>query len=187
MALPRPLAGSLLAGALAVGVVGCGGGSTPTGASETAGPPASQVAAAPSVGTDASPGTPGCVLTPDDFSTSGVDGAGAPTVTADESGSYCVYAGTSGATGGIELDLFPNPDEATAKDTYATAVGEGPQGTQPAGATFEDSSFAIDGDVAYLVARQGTLVVALAVPNDMNVDVGLVQLAALAFQRAGAQ
>lgn len=126
------------------------------------------------------------LLRPEDFATAGVDGAGEPEATTDGTGSsYCVYAGESGATGGIELDVFPNLDEASAKETYATAAGEGPAGRPASAGTFSESSFAIDGEVAYLTVRQGLLVLSLAAPNDMNTETGLVMLAQLAIQRAG--
>ena len=69
------------------------------------------------------------LLRPEDFATAGVDGAGEPEATTDGTGSsYCVYAGESGATGGIELDVFPSADEASAKETFATATARGSRG-----------------------------------------------------------
>ena len=126
------------------------------------------------------------LLRPEDFAAAGVDGAGEPEATTDGTGSsYCVYAGESGATGGIELDVFPNPDEASAKETFATATGEGPAGKPASTGSFSESSFAIDGEVAYLTVRQGLLVLSLAAPNDMNTETGLAMLAQLAIERAG--
>jgi len=155
----------------------------------SAAPPSDEIpsAASQSVApaTQAATGADLCaLLSPADFATLGVDGAGNPRVTTDESGTFCVYAGTPGATGGIELDFFANPDEATAKETYATAIGEAPQRSAPAGSPFDDASIDNDGEVIYLTARQGRLVLALAAPNDMNVDISLVELAKLAFERA---
>jgi hypothetical protein len=125
------------------------------------------------------------LLTPSDFARFGVDGAGEPEATTDGTGStYCVYAGTSGATGGIELDLLPNPDETTAHDTFVTATGEGPPGMPATGGGFTVWSFAIDDEVAALVVRQGSLVIALAAPNDINTEQGLVSLAQLVIERA---
>ncbi len=125
------------------------------------------------------------LLTPADFAAAGIDGAGNPTDNADETGHYCLYAGTSGATGGIEFDIFPHDDAATATETFDVATAEGPQGAPPAGATFDQSAFAVDGEVAYLTVRQGTLVFALSVPDGANREAGLVGLANLVVQRAG--
>lgn len=125
------------------------------------------------------------LLTLADFATHGVDGAEAPTDNPDGTSHYCVYAGTSGATGGIEFDVFPHADVASATETYDTVIGEGASGAPPTGASFAASSFAISGDTAYLAVRQGKLVFALAVPNDSNTEAGLVALAKLVVQRAG--
>ena len=126
------------------------------------------------------------LLRPEDFAAAGVDGAAEPEATTDGTGaSYCVYAGESGATGGIELDVFPNADEASARETFETAVGEGPAGKPAGTGSFSDSSFAIEDEVAYLTVRQGLLVLSLAAPNDINTEAGLAMLAQLAIQRAG--
>jgi hypothetical protein len=126
------------------------------------------------------------LVSPTDFATVGVDGAGAPTDAPEASTHYCVYSGTSGATGGIEFDVFPEADIDAAKATYQTVIGEGSSGAPPTGGTFDEASFAIDGDTAYLAVRQGRLVFALAVPNDINTEAGLVALANLIIERAGA-
>lgn len=184
------LRAGLVAACLSLAVAACGGTATttPTPGQPTAAPPAT-VPPTASVGPTAaaSDGT-GAVcpwLTPDDFARFGVDGAGTPTDNPDgPDNHYCVYAGRSGATGGIELDVFFGPDVATAKDTYTTATGEGPGGRPATGFPFDQSSFAVDGEVAYLTVRQDTLVIALAIPNDTNAEAGLVELAKLVIQRA---
>jgi hypothetical protein len=169
--------------ALVAALAGCGG--TPTGSATPTGEPSPQPSG------DAEASGPVAIadlctlLSPTDFARFGVDGAGEPEATTDGTGStYCVYAGESGATGGIELDLFPNPDESTAHDTFVTATGETAAGRAATGGGFDESSFAIDDDVALLVVRQGPLVIALAAPNDVNTEQGLVSLAQLALERA---
>ena len=182
MLLARMLAPRLLVAAALAGLLGaCGGTATAGGGEASTTPSESPVASSSAVPTDRCE-----LLRPDDFATAGIDGAGEPEATTDGTGSsYCVYAGESGATGGIELDVFPSQDEASAKETYATATGEGPAGQPVPTGGFSDSSFAIDGEVAYLTVRQGLLVLSLAAPNDMNTEAGLVMLAQLAVQRAG--
>src|SRR3990172_2468754 len=118
----RVTVGRVLA-ALAIGaiVASCGGttGTASAGAASPAG-----VATTPPVGGLA---TIDCgLLAPADFAANGVDGAGTPTDNPDGTSHYCVYAGSSGATGGIEFDVFPHEDVASAEATYATATGEGP-------------------------------------------------------------
>jgi hypothetical protein len=179
----REMVGVLAWAGLAISVMACGGGSGATVA-----PPASpQATSAPAASGGDSTGAIDCsLLTPSDFAAAGVDGAADPTDNPDGSSHYCVYAGASGATGGIELDVFPHDDVASAEETYRTALSEGPAGEPATGATFSESSFAIVDDVAYLTVRQGKLVIALSVTNDINTEVGLVQLANLVVQRAGA-
>ena len=163
------------------GLIGACGGTTTDGGDATTAPTEPSSASSSSVPTDLCE-----LLRPDDFAAAGVDGAGEPEATTDGTGSsYCVYAGESGATGGIELDVFPSADEASAKETFATANAEGPVGTPVSGGSFAESSFAIDGEVAYLTVRQGLLVLSLAAPNDINTETGLVTLAQLAVERAG--
>ena len=69
-----------------------------------------------------------CVLAVADFKAVGVDKAEKPTANVDDGGksAYCVYAGKSSATGGIELDVFhpAGGNVAEAKATEDTAVGE---------------------------------------------------------------
>ena len=175
----RPATRRLVAATALAGLLAACGGAASDGEASTAStePP---VASASGVPTDLCE-----LLRPEDFAAAGVDGAGEPEATTDGTGSsYCVYAGESGATGGIELDVFPNADEASARETFETATAEGPAGKPASTGGFSDSSFAIDGDVAYLTVRQGLLVLSLAAPNDINTETGLVTLAQLAIQRA---
>src|SRR5688572_18270537 len=108
---------------LAVIAAGCGGTAT-----TTAGASPAAATAHTSHSTTGSQMIDCSLLSPADFTTAGIAGAAEPTDNADETGHYCVYAGTSGATGGIEFDVFPHDDVASAADTYQTATGEGPQG-----------------------------------------------------------
>jgi len=180
MPLARTDALRLLVAAALAGLLGACGGTASDGGDASTTPTEPPVASSSSVPTDLCE-----LLRPEDFATAGIDGAGEPEATTDGTGSsYCVYAGESGATGGIELDVFPNADEASAKETFATATSEGPAGA-PVSGGFAESAFAIDGEVAYLTVRQGLVVLSLAVPNDMNTEAGLVMLAQLAIQRAG--
>ena len=164
-----------------IAIAACGGAASGTAGSSQA-PAASQ---AP--GSSAAAGGLDCtLLTPADLAAAGIEGAGDPTDNADEFGHYCVYAGTSGATGGIEFDVFPHDDVVSATETYETVIAEGPSGEAPAGVPFDAASFSVDGDTAYLAVRQGTLVFALSVPGGDEAEAALVGLATLIAQRAAA-
>ncbi|MBV8600013.1 MAG: hypothetical protein JO359_00465 [Candidatus Eremiobacteraeota bacterium] len=72
-----------------------------------------------------------CVLTQADFKPFGTLVYSKPDVHADQNGTYCVYRGKSGATGGVELDVFypagSTPDEI--KTTMANVLGSDPKAT----------------------------------------------------------
>jgi hypothetical protein len=186
---PAPSVAVALLG-VAVLVAACGGAAASPTTSPTAAPPTTAPATEPP---SAEPSTATvdhsglcALLKPKDFAKVGIDGTQAPTVNADEYGAYCTFAEATGSTSRVELDVFPHATKAEAKDTYVTARGEGPRGEEPAGSTFDQASFAIDDETAYLVVRDGTLVIALSATNDMNVDQGLVSLAKLVVKRAAA-
>jgi hypothetical protein len=134
-----------------------------------------------------------CALTPADFQAAGVTGAGKPTANVQEAGSgaYCVYAGKSVATGGIELDVFypagANPTEV--KATYETAIGEGSTALKPIKIDGADearwSPSAVSGGppFASIAVRRGSLVFVLGVPANKNAQAQLTKLTALVLKR----
>ncbi len=71
-----------------------------------------------------------CVLTQHDFQAFGTIVESKPTVNLDDNGAsaYCVYRGKSGATGGVELDVFypagSNADEIA--NTWKATLGSDP-------------------------------------------------------------
>src|SRR5262245_58595997 len=109
-----------------------------------------------------------CALTPSDFQAAGVANAAKPTANVNEGGAsaYCVYAGKSSATGGIELDVFyPAGANATeSKATYETAIGEGSSDLKPIKLAGADearwSASAVSGGppFASIAVRKGNLV-----------------------------
>ena len=72
-----------------------------------------------------------CALTPADWHGFGFLKASKPAANVNDGGAsvYCVYSGKSGASGGIELDVFYPAGETQAeiKDAYKVATSEGPQ------------------------------------------------------------
>jgi hypothetical protein len=134
-----------------------------------------------------------CALTAADFTAAGVAGAGKPTANVQEDGAsaYCVYAGKSSATGGIELDVF-YPAGANANDakaTFETAIGEAGSGLAPLKLAGTDearwSPKAVSGGppFATLAVRRGTLVFVLGFPTGKNAQAQLTKLAELVLKR----
>jgi len=133
-------------------------------------------------------------LTVADFQGVGLSQAAPPSVNLVDAGAgaYCVYAGKSAATGGIELDVFypAGATPAEAKATEDTAAGEsGGSALAPIPLAGADSARwspkAVSGGppFATLVARRGTLVFVLGIPAGPNAQAQLLKLAALALKR----
>jgi hypothetical protein len=134
-----------------------------------------------------------CALTPADFQSAGIANASKPSANVQDSGAsvYCVYAGKSSATGGIELDVF-NPagtSVADAKETFTTAVSEGTSGLKPIAIAGADeaqwAAAARSGGPAFatIAVRRGTLVFVLGFPTSANAQTQLTKLAALVLDR----
>ncbi len=134
-----------------------------------------------------------CALTAADFQTAGVANAGKPTANVQDAGAgaYCVYAGKSSATGGIELDVFypagANPTEV--KATYETAIGEGSTALKPIKIDGADEArwapSAVSGGppFASIAVRRGSLVFVLGIPANKNAQAQLTKLAGLVLKR----
>lgn len=136
-------------------------------------------------------------LAPDDFASVGVKGAAKPTANvSDPSGAYCVYAGKSSATGGIEFDVFypAGSTPADIKSTIDTMLGES-GGTIGTGAY---KKIQLNGaDEAYLgtalvsggppfasiIVRRGDLAFDIGIPASPQARDQLLKLAAIALKR----
>jgi hypothetical protein len=169
------LTGAALAMTLVAACGGGGSGPTPAGGLPTGKPVTDLTKLCDLVG-------------PGDWSAVGIAGAGAPTTNSDGPGSaYCVYAGQSAGTGGIEFDVFVDEDSAgtfqTAKDELGTALATLPiPGADEAAATDGESGKA--DRPAGLVVRKGNLVVVLGAPGGTGVSAKLAALAVLVVARA---
>ncbi len=134
-----------------------------------------------------------CVLTADDFAKAGAANAAKPSANVQDSGSsaYCVYAGKSSATGGIELDVFfpAGPSPADVKETFRTAVGESGGAMTPIRIEGADeaqwSGKAVSGGppFATIAVRRGDLVFVLGIPANKDAQTQLTSLSALALKR----
>ena len=180
------LVGGVIAAVLLVAACGGSGGTQAPAVTATAAPTATPAPEGSAESSGSAAGTVDCsLLSAADFTAAGIAGAGAPSDNPDGTGHYCVYAGTSGATGGIEFDVFPHTSVSDAQATYQTVIGEGPAG-QPATGPFDESSYSTADKVAYLAVRKGPLVFALSAPDSPATQAALLGLAALVIQRAGA-
>ena len=132
-------------------------------------------------------------LTPADFKAAGVAGAGKPTANIQDGGAsaYCVYAGKSSATGGIELDVFhpAGADAKEAKATLDTAVGEGSSPMTPIKIAGVDealwSAKAVSGGppFATIAVRRATLVFVIGIPTSKDAEGQLRKLVDLVLKR----
>jgi hypothetical protein len=133
-----------------------------------------------------------CALTPADFQSVGLASTAKPSANVQDAGAsvYCVYAGKSAATGGVELDVFnpAGPSAADAKETFQTAIGE-TSGLKPitiAGADEAQWSAATRSggpSFATIAVRRGTLVFTLGIPAGANAQAQLTKLTALLLER----
>jgi hypothetical protein len=184
----------LLIGLLAA--TGCGGSSaTPTGSPR----PTQTTAAGTAAGGTLVPGDLATVeglcglLNAADFGQFGFVTAAQPSTNSDGPGTaYCVYAGESGATGGIEFDAFLDDTVADAEATFETAVDEaGPMAdatpiTLP-GADRAVIDTDIEGTWSSVVVRAGRLTFTISLPTSDAAEAQLTALAALVLARtAGA-
>jgi hypothetical protein len=193
----RALAAGLVP--LALTLAACGGGgaaassAAPIGAASATPPgsgPAGPTGGAVAAGDDLC-----ALLGPGDFSAVGVEGTSGPTENnQDDSNVYCVFAGTSAGTGGVEFDAFLAANAADAEATFETVIGElggdAEAGRSAGAAAFPDADGAIivsDPDGGAVIAiRQGPLVFDIGIPASEQATAKLTALAALVLERASA-
>jgi hypothetical protein len=137
-----------------------------------------------------------CVLTQADFARAGLHVNAKPSVNLDgPQNAYCTYSGKSGATGGVELDVyFPagtTPDEVT-NTVNATLGSDGPAAAKQylkehvPGADESLAALSLkDNGPAFAanLVRKGDLVFALSLPAGPNASRQLLQLSKLVLAR----
>jgi len=128
------------------------------------------------------------LLAPGDFTAAGVTGTAAPTINTDEAGGhYCVYAGKSGATGGVELDAFvgdPVATYQTIEDETGTLTDV--SSTDLPGADQAGVNLNAPGGAAAIVVRSGQLSFDIWLPAGPAARSQLIALSALVLQRGSA-
>ena len=134
-----------------------------------------------------------CVLTQDDFKKFGTLVYSKPTANVDQDGVYCVYRGKSGATGGVELDVFypagESPDDV--KQTFKTVLGSDPGATYvPEGVPGADESVVSTNvpspgyfPFAANAVRRGSLVFAISLPASPLSKTELLELSKIVLNR----
>jgi hypothetical protein len=182
-------------------VAACTGGSTPgaptagatTAASSTAA--ASQAPASAGSGGDiggpVAAGSDLCgLLGPGDFAAAGVAGTGKATENnADANDVYCVYAGKSAGTGGVEFDAFLAASSADSKASYDAAAAPMLDFAGAGKAAFPDADGAavrndIPGGYAGITVWKGKLVFDIGIPTTDKSQAQLIALAKLVLLRA---
>jgi hypothetical protein len=192
----------LIATLLGLGAVlaACGGtgGGTPTATGAPAATPSGAPAGGGGSSTGGAAGGPVArggdycgLLGPGDFAAAGLAGAGAPSANPDPQGAYCVYAGRSGATGGIELDVFVGTDDADASAIFVNVrsfidVGTGKAALPEADEVALLASAGGSPDYAVIAVRKGLLVFGISFPAGDGAQDRLVALARLVLARGDA-
>jgi hypothetical protein len=129
------------------------------------------------------------LLAPTDFQAAGVPGARAPTRNPDQQGAYCVYAGKSSATGGIEFDVFVTAGSAESQEFF-TNMRSLPRAANPKSKDIPDADEVevakLPGPPAYttITVRKGKLVFDIGVPTSAKSQEAVISLARLVLQRA---
>ncbi len=129
------------------------------------------------------------LLTPDDWTAAGLEDAGPPEMDDDGPGTgsaYCIYNGASGATGGLELDVFVGPTIGDAQLTYAQILQSIPNPSAPNLSGVDEA--AIDTNIepgfGAILARAGKLVVTITLPTSGGTADQLTALTNLVLGRA---
>jgi hypothetical protein len=136
-----------------------------------------------------------CVLTPADFRTFGTIVESKPQVNVEQNGEnvYCVYRGKSGATGGVELDVFypAGANAADVKQTFKTVLGSDPgarylpEGVPGADESVYSLSVPQPGSFPFAAnaVRRGDLVFSISLPSSPLSKTELLQLSAIVLNR----
>jgi hypothetical protein len=175
---------------LALLLAACAGGSTPAPVPVASNGSGGGGGSAGPTGGSVSAGGDLCgLLGPGDFAAVGVGGTGKPTENnQDANDVYCVFAGKSGATGGVEFDAFLGASSADSPGTFIAAT-EGIADSAGAGKAalpeVDDARLQTDiaGGYAALVVSKGKVVFSLAIPTTSSAKDQLVALAKLVLAR----
>jgi hypothetical protein len=136
-----------------------------------------------------------CVLTQADFRAFGTTVDAKPKVNIDQGGAnvYCVYRGKSGATGGVELDVYYPAGEtgSDVEQTFKTVLASSPGANyQPEGVPgIDESMYSLTipqsgyPPFAANAVRRGDLVFAISLPSSPTAKAELLRLSQLVLAR----
>lgn len=126
------------------------------------------------------------LLGPGDFAAVGLSGAHTPTKNSDGTAdAYCVYSGISGATGGIEFDIFIGDPIASYQQIVsngalvADTTGDLP-GVDAVGTVMKGPA-----NMAAIGVRKGRMAFDIDVPTGPKARAQLIALAKLVLERGG--
>jgi len=129
------------------------------------------------------------LLTVDDWTAAGLSGAEAPRIDDDGPGTgsaYCTYGGSSGATGGLELDVFAHTTVGEAQTTYATIAQSLPPSDPPNVSGIDEGLINpnIEPGFGAILVRAGNLVVTITLPTSAQAGDQLTSLTQTVLSRA---
>ncbi|MEP7360583.1 MAG: hypothetical protein ABI744_03295 [Chloroflexota bacterium] len=167
---------------LALALVACGGKSASSS-------PAPQPTAVSSPGVLPTSDQLCQLLTVGDWTAVGLSGATAPHIDDDGPGTgsaYCTYGGLSGATGGLELDVFVDATIDGAGLTFATIAQSLPPSEPPNISGIDEGlmNTNIDPGFGAILVRAGKLVVTITLPTSAQAGDQLTSLTQTVLSRA---
>jgi hypothetical protein len=127
------------------------------------------------------------LLGPGDFAAVGVSGARTPTKNSDgPADAYCVYSGISGATGGIEFDIFIGDPLSSYQQIVANGALIADTTTGLPGVDAVGTVMNGPGNMAAIGVRKGTMAFDIDVPTGPKARAQLIALAKLVLERSSA-
>lgn len=129
------------------------------------------------------------LLTVADWNAAGLTGAVAPTIDDDGPGTgsaYCTYGGQSGATGGLELDVFVDHTVDGAQANFATIAQSLPPSGEPSISGIDEGliNTNIEPGFGAILVRAGRLVVTITLPTSGQAGDQLTSLTQTVLSRA---
>ena len=129
------------------------------------------------------------LLSAADWIAAGLSGARSPSINSDGPGTgsaYCTYGSSSGASGGLELDVFVGPTLNDAQTTFATIAQSLPPSDPPTLSGIDDGliNTNIDPGFGAILVRAGKLVVTITLPTSGAARDQLTSLAQIVLSRA---
>jgi hypothetical protein len=160
---------------------------TPSAAAPSAAVPSAATSGGALGGTVAAGGNFCELLGPGDFAAVGVSGARTPTKNSDgPADAYCVYSGISGATGGIEFDIFIGDPLSSYQQIVANGALIADTTTGLPGVDAVGTVMNGPGNMAAIGVRKGAMTFDIDVPTGPNARPQLISLAKLVLERSSA-